>query len=171
MKNKVLLFIVILFCFSCNDEKQKLRKSLKEFRSNKIKITYPLKSYSITNGWDFYTPKHKFQLVSYIDGTCPMCLNELGLWNEYITNHHEKLDYLLFVKCLNINDIKYFLEQIDYTYEIIPDTSDIFLKQNILVRDEQFHTFLMDTNKNVHVVGNPTQIKAIDELIWKYINE
>lgn len=171
MKIKALLVFTFLICFSCNDERQKLKKELKDFQSKKINIEYPLKSFSALNDWKYFTPKKKYQIVTYIDGTCPICLNKLGLWDEYVKNHSEKLDFLLFVKYDNIEDLKYFLQRIDYKFEVIPDSCNTFFKKNLFQQNEQFHTFLMDSSKNVLIVGNPVHINAIDKLMWQYIDE
>jgi hypothetical protein len=167
-----IFYIFLFFCiFSCNNEKIKLRKDLSEFRQRKVKIEYPLKKFSTKNGWNYFMPKSKYQMVTYIDGTCPICLNELGLWNEYISNHQGEIDYLLFVKTNNIDDLKYFLLQIDYNYDVIPDSTDTFFRKTIFPPNEDFHTFLTDSLKNVLIVGNPLKNKTLDKLIWKTINK
>jgi len=170
MKTSSLFLFAFLLCFSCNGERLQMHKELKMLRKIELDIDYPIKAFSIDSGYYSIYPENRFQIVTYIDGTCPLCLNELGLWEEYILNHQGSVDFFLFVNTKSIDDLKFFLQKIDFRLDVIPVFDNDFQFRNIIPKYEGLNTFLMENSRNVIIVGNPIKVKAIDNLVQKAIS-
>ena len=59
-----------------------------------------------------------------------------------------------------------------FYHPIYVDTSGIFIRENPhLPHNPLFHTFLLDEDNRVVLVGNPLENEKIEELFWKIVKE
>lgn len=169
-----IFFISIIFLhifISCQFNTLELNKEIRELKSKPLLIDYPLKFYSISKGWFNNTPLKKFKIVTCIDARCSTCLNELGLWNEYIEDNQDfNVDYLFFLKIDDFKKVEYFLKHIDFKYPVIIDENNTFFNQNSLPKDKTLHTFLIDRTNNILLVGNPAKIPSLNKLFRNFLN-
>jgi hypothetical protein len=62
------------------------------------------------------------------------------------------------------------VSQIGFVHDLIIDHGNVFFEINKLSPDKRFHTFLVDIDGNVLVIGNPTVDTDIRSLYLETIN-
>jgi hypothetical protein len=172
------LKIIIFFLFvglsmnSCRHGGDKaIEKEVKLRFNNKITLVDTLKAYSIENGWkDFRLTKNP-KVVSYLNGGCGSCLFELLQWSNFITEKNfTVIDFLFYVYTPNIDQTIALVSQIGFVHDLIIDHGNVFFEINKLSPDKRFHTFLVDKDGNVLLIGNPTVDTEIRSLYLETIN-
>lgn len=99
-------------------------------------------------------------LLTFIDGGCQLCLFDMKRWNS-IQNEFRKrnVKHSVYFVIGNI-DSNYFLKtyypEIDSTFHIILDNHKEFRKFNKISNNKLLQTFLIDKNKKVKFIGNPS---------------
>ena len=114
----------------------------------------------------------KLKIITRIDGSCGKCVNNLKRWEEEII---EEMDTSL-VKILIFiytEDISYFTNvicpEIAINYPMLIDTLNLFVINNDLPRfDNRFHSFLLDRNNNIILIGSPLHSRELKTL---YLDE
>lgn len=117
--------------------------------------------------------------MQYEDTTaCSSCeIKQTYKWDDFIEE----------VKAFNKNIGIYFIfspqrKNIDIFYFLITtnppaspifvDTTNIFLRSNPHIpKNPALHTFLLDENNKVILVGNPLENKHIEEMFWRTVKE
>lgn len=119
------------------------------------------------------------RLVIYADFiVCSSCrIKEMYKWDDFLS----KLDIrsnqmeVLFIFAPShdkIGQFKMAAKALPENYPIYMDTTNIFLKSNPHIPSNPiFHTFLLDENNNVLLVGNPLENEKIEELFWEIVEE
>jgi uncharacterized protein YqiB (DUF1249 family) len=107
-----------------------------------------------------YNQTAKFKILTYIDSTsCTSCKMKLDLWNHFLTEldsvYKSDVSFLMYVYSSNYADIQRILRLSDFKYSIFLDKYNHIAQMNLFEEDERFHTFLLDSNNRVIVVGNP----------------
>ena len=83
-----------------------------------------------------------------------------------------KFYYILSPQRQHIEKVRSALNVIDFEYPMIIDTLREFEKLNPhLPKNRTLHTFLLDENNNVILVGNPLHNKKIEEMFYKIVEE
>lgn len=121
----------------------------------------------------------EIKIVIFSDSTvCSPCeLKSMGSWNHYIQLSQKskgrlQLFFIFAQNKDNINPLLYSIKEYPLNYPIYIDTLRIFQNNNShLSKNPKLHTFLLDENNNVILVGNPTHTVKLKELYDKVINE
>ncbi|WP_281794699.1 hypothetical protein [Paraprevotella clara] len=119
------------------------------------------------------------KLVVYSDTlTCSSCrLHEMQKWDPFLKRmKHYKEDintYFIFRPLAKDMDVFNFtMKAFPPSYPIYVDTTNIFLRMNPQIPDNPImHTFLLDENNNVLLVGNPLENEKIEEMFWQIVEE
>lgn len=181
----------IIYCFvfciclsACDYSKDKMRKSIVKMRSHPISLSLEkmecLSNDSLIDNapWTYA----KFKLVHYVDSVqCTSC------YLQKIKKQHN--DLLLIEKEFNNNFYNIFivdprsnkssLIKLREEYEnnetpstIFIDTAHVFIDINTNIPNEiMYHTFLLDKNDNVILVGNPMVNPEIKRKIYSMIED
>lgn len=114
-------------------------------------------------------------IVSRISGTCARCVHNLKIWEEELINHVDtsRIKFLFYIYS---DDYKYFKNifypEINHDYPLLIDTKDSFIVLNKLTEyDSRFHTFLLDENHNIKLVGSPLFNNEMKELYFREIEK
>lgn len=119
----------------------------------------------------------EYKYVVYFDSTyCKPCqISKLHLWQKYLSNYSPSRLSCLFIFSSNLNDRQSYADALynsELKYPIFLDTRNVFLKHNPHIPEElMFHTFLLDGNNNVILVGNPLYNEDIKKLFLDIINK
>jgi hypothetical protein len=175
MKNKIATIIILCsvsFFTSYNAKSQNYAKienwygkkiilpSVKLMRSDNKKHTNPLSK--------------KIKIVTVINGSCAACIDELKKWKTYMQTvdttqvgfvyliHSE--DDLFTFKELNSDYIK-------LSYPYFYDIKKNIIKANKLNDNKTYHTFLLNSDNKVIIVGNPNKDKKIFDQYKTEINK
>mgnify|MGYP003213882413 FL=1 len=170
MKTVLLSIITILFiACSTND----MEKDYKRLKSENINL--PQYQTFIINGKEcsnINRPNGKLKLIVFCDSTsCNSCAIEaIYSWEDYI-KYAEKLEnqlcyYFIFTpRKKDIANVRTTLDMTDFNYPIVFDSTGFFRKLNPHIpMNKMFHTFLIDGNNRIVMVGNPLHDSETESL-------
>lgn len=172
-----ILYIGILFLFfSCNVSNNKKEITNLINKWNEKEIIFP------TDYIDFISSNKElsvdsslsnYKILIYIDSIgCSSCKLQLNEWKIFmkqvdsLTNNHVKFLFILHPK--EIREIKVQAKINKFNYPLYFDKNDELNKLNKFPSDIAFHTFLLDRENKVILLGNPVSNPKIKEL---YINK
>ena len=174
--------LFILLCFlSCTDKK-KVKDEIMQLQSYPIRLSFD-KMQCMWNGEDTTVSKKVYEpplkLVVYSDtSACSSCkLKTMHLWDEFIKElqPYSKNASLLFIFSPAKKDLDRFYLSMKTMAPLLPmyvDTIGIFAHDNPHVpQNAIYHTFLLDENNHVILVGDPSRNERIEELFWKIVKE
>jgi len=177
---KISLYIILLFTIiSCNNE-QSLSKELLLLQSRPVIL--PLNEDLIIRNVDSILmngKKDELKYIIYSDSLdCTSCMiNNLSSWNpilEYSKKYNGKLIFQFIFSPIkkDLRQINMLIEHSGFKHQIMIDLKKNFEKLNPhLPKNKALHSFLLDENNNVILVGNPLHNKKIEEMFYKIVEE
>ena len=171
------MFIVSLIC-SCN-KSYSIRKKIKTMQTHIVNIdlndNLTVSDKCTYKCSDVLNSRYKY-IVYYDSLTCKPChLDELEQWTELLSDFDVKEISCLFVLSIQkgrIDSYKEYYDELQVKYPVFFDVNNSFLKHNPHIPEESmFHTFLLDGNNNVILVGNPLYNEDIKKLFLDIINK
>lgn len=118
-----------------------------------------------------------YKLIHFVDTqSCSICeLKALYQWDDLlIKNNIDKLVQLCHIIEVGNHNREDLMKAISETYfqgEVYLDSLGVFLKHNTNIPSNRlYHTFLLDKNNNVVLVGNPLNNTYIEELLVKIVD-
>lgn len=182
MVSRILLFAMICsILIACNSRKNDILDKVKKMQSTAIKIPYERMNCWTNDSIYKISPwsESKLKLVHYIDSsTCNSCyLKEAaknGLLHRLESLTNNKLYNVFIANPSNQQKNKL---RTEFNKKLTPqtlfvDTAHIFAQMNPNIPPESmYHTFLLDENNKVILVGNPMVNKQIVEMIVSIVKE
>ncbi len=164
------VFLLINGCDYINNGKR-----LINMYKTPIKIEYPLKRYDLENKWSGYECNNKYKVISYIDATCSKCIETLIDWKRFMQKHRDwNIDYLFYVKPIDVELLAEFLKEIEFNYPIIIDEENEFLKNNASPIEENVSAkiiWLINDENKIIISGDPINnnriLKAYESVFQK----
>lgn len=167
---KISLFFTLC---SCNTTSQKLLEEMTLLQSKPINCGQ--------NELIHYdTLQKEIKCIVYSDSvSCTPCaINKMYLWNsflDYSKSYNGQLNFY-FIFCPARKDFQEMklalIKNSRFNYPIILDTLGQFAKLNPhLPKNKALHTFLLDENNNVILVGNPLHNKKIKEMFYRIVED
>lgn len=112
-----------------------------------------------------------------IVGMYGLCYQHINSWKPLI-NYAKRFDdrlrfcFIFSPQKKDLFDTKLLIVRQMFDYPILLDTLREFEKLNPhLPKNRALHTFLLDENNNVILVGNPLHNKKIEEMFYKIVEE
>ena len=182
MKLKLLKPIgLLLILFSCQTE-QKYTKDEEQIRQvigSKIEIPVQLITLkdSIlyveeTNALNLKNNGHR--IISMISGDCMACVESLNKWDSFIKKHNDHPNVNVY-HIITVSDLRHFMKniysKINRNATLHIDTSHYMFQYNNLPDNPSLHTFLVDKNNKILLVGNPIHSPALEELYIEMIKK
>ncbi len=133
-------------------------KHLIKLYQTPVNIVYPVKRYDVENNWTDYKYNNKYKVICYIDVTCGKCLESLMSWKRFMQKYSDwNVDYLFYIKPIDIELLVNFLKEIEFNYPIIIDEGDEFWGNNIgLIENESAKIiWLINAKKKIMISGDP----------------
>lgn len=123
-----------------------------------------------TVAMDMYAPAHK--VLVYVDSTgCTSCRLQLHEWKKFIAEVDSatggRVPFLFFLSPKSVKEARFITRRDDFTYPICVDMQNGLDSLNHFPKEEMFHTFLLDGENRVAVIGNPIHNRAVRELYMK----
>ena len=176
--SKWLLFSLLMLLFSC--ERSSIKLKIQKFSSHPVILNMD----SMVNARTLIgqLPKRnasaEYVWVDYVDSLeCTDCaIKRLLQWRTLIKqNYAYRLDFL-FILSPNQHHLKSVLTKLrkdtilnNYIYV---DTCNVFTRNNSTIPEERYlHTFLLDRENKIVLVGNPNVNERVESLFQKIINE
>ena len=179
MKNILILYIFIFVGVGCR-EKSQLSKEILLFQQSSVILPEQYDTmFNALTGKVSNNVNTGLKYVIYNDSLgCTSCaVNKMYLWNdfiEYAKLYDSQLKYY-FIYSPSKKDCKsveLILKASNFNYPIFLDTLNEFAKLNPhLPKNRVLHTFLLDENNKVMLVGNPLYNKKIEEMFYKIVEE
>ena len=174
----IYLCVLVFIIFSCCNEGD-LSKELSVLRSHPVVL--PQREDLIIHNSDSisYNEENKLKYIVYTDSLdCSSCMvNNLVLWNpiiDYCKNYEGNIVFYFFFSPAkkDLRSLYMLIKNSEFKYTIIVDGKKNFEKLNPhLPKNRALHTFLLDENNNVILVGNPLHNKKIEEMFYKIVEE
>lgn len=175
------IFIILLGCFavvSCKTAR--IKKELKEFVGQQIVLPDSMRS--TVNGRDTtltgFTDAEVKLVVFYDSVVCSSCrINRMYEWQEVIATsiglkHKFNAVFIFSPREGAESQLITSLKAAQLDYPVFIDSEALFLKRNPgIPSGEIFHTFLLDRQNRVVLVGNPVGNEQLWELYKKEIRE
>lgn len=186
--NKIILISVLcIFCAvsSCinnnqnNNTKNQSKEKVKAYIGKKIILPEDslihLKDDNVLPIEESNLHSNEMKIVTSINGNCHICVYNLDKWKQELIKkiNSKKLKFIFY---LYTDDYGLFKESLYYKisgdYPLLIDTTNAFISDNDLPKmDNRFHTFLLNKNNEVILVGNPLQNIKIKNLYFEEINK
>lgn len=181
MRSDVTTFIcIVLFFVACSNRERQFSKEIKVLQSKTIQL--PSKGLVMQQGkWvqKIDVNKEVLKLVVYADsvGCTPCAINHIDSWERFINyakqfNNQLRFYFIFSPMKKELHGIELMIANTKFDYPILLDTLGEFEKLNPhLPKNKALHTFLLDENNNVILVGNPSQNRKIKEMFCKTVEE
>lgn len=179
---RVLLFIMgCCLLAACNSQKRGLEEKIEKLQSKAIEMPYERMACWASDSIKAISPwnKAKLKLVHYIDTlTCSTCYLQKAALNELICSM-EKLSNNEFYNVFIINPDSKTKKRLESDFHsrripqtIFVDSTNIFMETNSNIPSESmYHTFLLDENNKVVLVGNPIANEKIGDLLQTLVEK
>ena len=175
MKGIGLFFVFFVLFSSCN--RNSLEKQLANFIGKEI--FFPENLQANLKGRDtlIHLTNAPMKMVVWYDSVgCTACrMQHIYEWGEiihYVNDIRDVFD-LVFIfspKSSDLHNVKIDLRTSGFKYPAYIDKENLFRKKNPgIPADERLHTFLLDENNKVILVGSPLRNKALWELYKEQI--
>ena len=179
---RVLLFIMgCCLLAACNSQKRGLEEKIEKLQSKAIEMPYERMACWASDSIKAISPwnKAKLKLVHYVDSvTCSTCYlhkiaaNELLFRMEKLSNNEF---YNIFI--INPDNKAKKRLEMDFNDKLIPqtifvDSANVFTEVNPNIPSESmYHTFLLDENNKVILVGNPNANEKIGDMLQDVVEK
>lgn len=123
--------------------------------------------------------KSDLKMVVWADSSeCSQCyIRHLDLWKGYVKLESDNPNEIQFFFILEtapekLEEMRTIIQTTQLKHSIYVDTAQCFRHLNPQIpADVMFHTFLLDSDNKVVLVGNPTRNRSIHVLFNKILNE
>lgn len=123
-----------------------------------------------TVAMDVYAPAHK--VLVYVDSMgCTSCRLQLHEWKKFIAEVDSatggRVPFLFFLSPKSVKEARFITRRDDFTYPICVDMQNRLDSLNRFPEEDMFHTFLLDGENRVTVIGNPIHNRSVRALYMK----
>ena len=177
MNSRVLYILLWVFLTSCQDwqERRETTRLVKEWHGREILLPdslvfMSLKQDSVSSP---DTGLAECKVLTYVeDSDCLNCQLQLSRWMDFIATIDalttKSVPFLFYVNTSDVIELKRFLKQESFDYPFCVDHEDRLNRLNQFPSSSVFHTFLLDAENRVLVVGSPVDNFKIRDL---YLSE
>ena len=170
MKYLNLLFL-LPFLFSCHDKrKEEITQLVSAWQGKEIRFPQEMVFTLFTTDTVAYRmPQSVHKVLVFVDSVgCTSCKLQLQRWKELIQYTDSvtqgTVPFLFFFQSKNRREIRYLLKRDNFDRPVCLDESDALNRLNRFPSDSRFHTFLLDKENRVVLVGNPIHSLSVKEL-------
>lgn len=177
MKLKITLVSCFILAISCKNAP--IDKIVQNMMGQEVKIPSSIILYSKNTESIIMNNEHLTKLIVYLDSTeCASCtINSMYMWENLLSfskSSENKLD-IIFIAAPKEEDTIHVINSIISNNNNCPiylDRQHDFIKMNdFMPQDNKFHTFLLDKNNKIIMIGNPTKSDKLLHLLHKKIAE
>lgn len=171
---KITLGVIIIAVTSCSYRKNSQIDVLTSFDGKEI--IFPDNLEIVINGTplncEFYGDT--YTIVTYVDSSnCTSCKMRLLRWSDIIHELNsiceENVGFVMIVNSNDNAEVNEIINRDKFLYPIALNGSESFYEINSLPDDDKYHTFLLNSDNEVVVIGNPTINPKIKELYKKVV--
>ena len=170
-----ILTVIIIGFISCNktQKENEIENIVEQFIGDTILL--PVIDSVLLNDSVYqrdFLYKSKLKITTFIQGDCPICVDELEKWNDLYQYSKSEKDLKIYF-FTSIPDIYHFKENFYkdniHKYPLLLDNEYAYIdKNNLTLHKKTYQTFLSDSANKIILVGNPIYNNEIYDL---YITE
>lgn len=176
--NRTIIFSLIILCallmsFSCSESDSHYVAEMLD-----KELIFDSCSYKIVVGKNNFRPENpKYRMFTYFDSEeCLSCATgKLHQWDKLILSYMNKgveFNYIFAPKIGEVGNLKISLLTTRFIRDVYIDTGAVFKKLHPWVPTaRKYHTFLVDKNNKVVMVGDPRRNKKLMELFNDIISD
>ena len=163
----------------CRNQNDEIKDNLLIMKSKSVKIPFTDMSCWINDSIMNNRPweRAKMKLIVYMDSiSCvESTMSYMSFWDDYVQleNKYEDMFYIFFIMKSEQLDVRMLSSYFHYTglnHPIYIDSTNVFMKYNPHIPSkDKYHTFLLDEDNNVILVGNPLYNSRIGNMLEKTI--
>ena len=168
------LLVFTLGITAChNDKREEIARTVTQWQGRTVQMpegaVFTVQARD-TVAMDMYAPAHK--VLVYVDSTgCTSCRLQLHEWKKFIAEVDSatggRVPFLFFLSPKSVKEARYITRRDDFTYPICVDMQNRLDSLNHFPEEEMFHTFLLDSDNRVAVIGNPIHNRSVRDLYMK----
>ncbi len=171
---QLLILLLLTSCINSNT----IKEELLQLTSKSIEL--PKNGQIVVDGKDSTISNYfvsEYKLVVYTDSLgCHSCaLNGLHVWNdliEYTKRYKDKVKFYFIFNPPKLEDVRFAIKNNFLAYPILIDTLGEFERLNShLPNNSAMHTFLLDQNNDVILVGSPLHNSQIEKLFKEELSK
>lgn len=179
--NKVISFTIdiltLLSLNACDSKVNRINAKLEKLCSEPIKFnTQDFVVVCNNPTYKLCVDSVKFKYVCFLDSSeCTSCaLKDAYRWNDYVSmfeSNPKQISFLYVLSAKPNRDIMLQIRESGFCQNIYIDTCGVFAESNPHIpNNTMFHTFLLDKNNNIVLVGNPIKNKKIRKRFLEIMN-
>ncbi len=174
--------LLLWCCMSCGKGREEAQQEMARFRSQPVVL--PFEQMEHLSADSLSAPGRgadgeAWQLIVYYDSTdCSSCaVSKLYFWEDILANlkkyrQEVRLRFLFAPVRSETEGLRGTYRLSVFKPDMYIDTLGVFEKMNpCLPENKAMHTFLLDENRNVILVGNPLENPKIEEMFYKLLEE
>ena len=176
MKIASYIFLLLVTMSCQNNERKQIEQLVKEWTNREILLPEGLVFTRFATDTVSYTiPPAKHKVIIFVDSVgCISCKLQLPKWRNLINEVDSLSDidipFLFFFQTKDVRTVSLILRREGFSYPVCIDTADNLYKLNHFPGNMMFHTFLVDANNRVKVIGNPIHNLLVKDLYLKEIS-
>lgn len=165
-----MLMVCTIMCIACTDNNKKhITRLVTEWQGKKIVL--PDSSIFTIQGKDTVDVDldSNYKILVYVDSAgCTSCRLQLHKWKEFIEEVDSvattPVQFLFYLTPKSVKEARYITRRDDFTYPMCVDINNEINKKNKFPEKDMFHTFLLNTENKVRIIGNPIHNSAVRDL-------
>lgn len=178
IKSAISLMLLALFLSAClnrskNEGNEDIRILVNEWQGRKVVIPQDIVfTRYATDTIEYLDTNASYKVFVYVDSIgCLSCKLQLPKWKQVITELDSILNcnisYFFIFDTKKVQDVKELLEDKEFDYPVCIDVNSRLNELNKFLPDTRFHTFLLDMDNSIKVIGNPVRNLSILDLYKK----
>lgn len=176
----IILLLISFVIVSCSSNKI-VKANIEHMKEKPVVIEEKSMTWWIPDSelYNKYDSKDKYTLVVYADSAqCSSCfINRMIEWDEILVlensdKHDVRFLFIIEPKKGESSLLKEKLTESGFKHPVLIDQKSLFQKANPQIPKESiYHTFLLDNNNNIILVGNPLRNYDVRKLFYKRLSE
>ncbi len=168
----ILCMIALGIYYFSNTSKRTLEKQILAMEGMTVNLNFE-NAIAVYDGIDStYRSSNRKKLILYVDSTsCSGCflghLKDYNQISDSLSAHNGELVAVLHPQRVRLEELKERMGQERFPFWCILDVNGEFISHNPNIPDNKLlHTFMLDENNNVILIGDPTINSRIEELFY-----
>lgn len=168
MRQLIILSLLSVLC-SCNSKSTEQLNAVSSLVGREIFMPDSLTCQILNDTIVFSFGDADYTIVEYIDSAgCTPCRMKLQEWNNLINQlmaiQDVDVNFVMVINSPETEELDYIIKRDNFLHPICFDSVGDFAIRNQLPEKDTYHTFLLDENNDIVLVGNPAINPKIREL-------
>lgn len=174
----IYIIISVFFLVSCRQKNEHIKLTMESMMSCRVNLCLDeLHDQTLIPHKDKDLERANLKIIQYVDSfeCAPCILDYLHIWNSLINDRRLEKPKVQFAFIIapskeKLEDAYLSVQSSGVKAMIYIDSLSVFSRKNPEIpREKMYHTFVLDRNNNVVLIGNPILNKGVKELLFRLI--